>query len=47
MMQAQIPMMQTQMLLPFAWSGISAGEEFGLLPPPLWGRGGEGGGAVK
>jgi len=34
--------MQMQMQLPFAWSGISTSDELGLLPPPLWGRGGEG-----
>src|SRR5215468_3714958 len=27
----------------FFWSAISASSELGLLPPPLWGRAGEGG----
>ena len=26
--------------------GVSTSDELGLLPPPLWGRGGEGGGAM-
>jgi hypothetical protein len=34
---------QLQMLLPFAWSGISASDELGLLPPPLAGEGWGGG----
>jgi hypothetical protein len=35
--------MQMQMLLPFVWSGISASDELGLLPPPLAGEGWGGG----
>src|SRR5215813_8787049 len=31
----------------FSQSGISASGKLGLLPRPLWGRGGEGGDAVK
>jgi hypothetical protein len=35
--------MQMQMLLPFAWGGISASDELGLHPPPLAGEGRGGG----
>jgi hypothetical protein len=36
--------MQTRMqMMRFARSEICASSELGLLPPPLWGRGGEGG----
>jgi hypothetical protein len=35
---------QMQMMPPFVWGELTSGG-LGLLPPPLWGRGGEGGDA--